>query len=123
MNSKKDKYRDYIVEKTLEQTIFDNGSGCFNVDGIKGWDGDEITFSFTLKYVEKYMARGVDLTYDTYPQIMVTYMSNHWGIDDKVFGKEIFNKFMKDLYGKLPLLKQYIDERYWHDIKLNIKHI
>lgn len=123
MNSKKDKYRDYIVEQLLVETIFDNGSGCFNVDGIKGWDGDEITFSFTLKYVEKYMARGVDLTYDTYPQIMVTYMSNHWGIDDKVFGKEIFNKFMKDLYGKLPLLKQYIDERYWHDIKLNIKHI
>ena len=123
MNSKKYKYRDYIVEKTLEQTIFDNGSGCFNVDGIKGWDGDEITFSFTLKYVEKYMSRGVDLTYDTYPQIMVTYMSNHWGIDDKVFGKEIFDNFIKNLYGKLPLLKQYIDERYWHDIKLNIKHI
>lgn len=123
MNSKKDKYRDYIVEQLLAETIFDNGSGCFNVDGIKGWDGDEITFSFTLKYVEKYMTRGVDLTYDTYPQIMVTYMSNHWGIEDKVFGKEIFNNFMKDLYGKLPLLKQYIDERYWHDIKLNIKHI
>ena len=123
MNSKKDKYRDYIVEQLLSETIFDNGSGCFNVDGIKGWDGDEITFSFTLKYVEKYMTRGVDLTYDTYPQIMVTYMSNHWGIEDKVFGKEIFNNFMKDLYGKLPLLKQYIDERYWHDIKLNIKHI
>jgi hypothetical protein len=123
MNSKKDKYRDYIVEQLLLETIFDNGSGCFNVDGIKGWDGDEITFSFTLKYVEKYMTRGVDLTYDTYPQIMVTYMSNHWGIEDKVFGKEIFNCFMKDLYGKLPLLKQYIDERYWHDIKLNIKHI
>ena len=123
MSSKKDKYRDYIVEQLLAETIFDNGSGCFNVDGIKGWDGDEITFSFTLKYVEKYMMRGVDLTYDTYPQIMVTYMSNHWGIEDKVFGKEIFNNFMKDLYGKLPLLKQYIDERYWHDIKLNIKHI
>lgn len=123
MSSKKDKYRDYIVEQLLAETIFDNGSGCFNVDGIKGWDGDEITFSFTLKYVEKYMTRGVDLTYDTYPQIMVTYMSNHWGIEDKVFGKEIFNNFMKDLYGKLPLLKQYIDERYWHDIKLNIKHI
>ena len=123
MNSKKDKYRDYIVEQLLAETIFDNGSGCFNVDGIKGWDGDEITFSFTLKYVERYMTRGVDLTYDTYPQIMVTYMSNHWGIEDKVFGKEIFNNFMKDLYGKLPLLKQYIDERYWHDIKLNIKHI
>lgn len=123
MNSKKDKYRDYIVEQLLSETIFDNGSGCFNVDGIKGWDGDEITFSFTLKYVEKYMARGVDLTYDTYPQIMVTYMSNHWGIDDKVFGKEIFDNFIKNLYGKLPLLKQYIDERYWHDIKLNIKHI
>ena len=69
------------------------------------------------------MARGVDLTYDTYHQIMVTYMSNHWGIDDKVFGKEIFDNFIKNLYGKLPLLKQYIDERYWHDIKLNIKHI
>ena len=123
MNSKKYKYRDYIVEQLLVETIFDNGSGCFNVDGIKGWDGDEITFSFTLKYVEKYMARGVDLTYDTYPQIMVTYMSNHWGIEDKVFGKEIFNYFMKDIYKKLPLLKQYIDERYWHDIKLNIKHI
>ena len=122
MVSKKDKYRDYIVEKTLEQTVFDNGSGCFNVDGIKGWDGDEITFSFTLKYVERYMSKGTDF-YGTYPQIMVTYMSNHWGIEDKDFGKEIFNIFMKDLYGKLPLLKQYIDERYWHDIKLNIKHI
>ena len=122
MNSKKDKYRDYIVEKTLEQTVFDNGSGCFNVDGIKGWDGDEITFSFTLKYVERYMSKGTAF-YGTYPQIMVTYMSNHWGIEDKVFGKEIFDNFIKNLYGKLPLLKQYIDERYWHDIKLNIKHI
>jgi hypothetical protein len=122
MNSKKDKYRDYIVEQILEQTVFDNSSGCFNVDGIKGWDGGEITFSFTLKYVERYISKG-SAFYDTYPQIMVTYMSNHWGIDDKDFGKEIFNTFMKDVYGKLPLLKQYIDERYWHDIKLNIKHI
>jgi hypothetical protein len=122
MNSKKDKYRDYIVEQLLEETIFDNGSGCFNLNAIKGWDGDEITFSFTLKYVERYMSKGTAF-YSTYPQIMVTYMSNHWGIEDKDFGKEIFNTFMKDLYGKLPLLKQYIDERYWHDIKLNIKHI
>ncbi len=122
MNSKKDKYRDYIVEQLLEETVFDNGSGCFNLNAIKGWDGDEITFSFTLKYVERYMSKGTAF-YSTYPQIMVTYMSNHWGIEDKDFGKEIFNIFMKDLYGKLPLLKQYIDERYWHDIKLNIKHI
>jgi len=122
MNSKKDKYRDYIVEQLLEETIFDNGSGCFNLNAIKGWDGDEITFSFTLKYVERYISKGTDF-YGTYPQIMVTYMSNHWGIEDKDFGNEIFNTFMKDLYGKLPLLKQYIDERYWHDIKLNIKHI
>jgi hypothetical protein len=122
MNSKKDKYRDYIVEQLLEETIFDNGSGCFNLNAIKGWDGDEITFSFTLKYVERYMSKGTAF-YSTYPQIMVTYMDNHWGIEDKDFGKEIFNTFMKDLYGKLPLLKQYIDERYWHDIKLNIKHI
>ena len=123
MNSKKDKYRDYIVEQLLAETIFDNGSGCFNLNAIKGWDGDEITFSFTLKYVERYMLKDYDSKSETYPQIMVTYMSNHWGIEDKVFGKEIFNCFMKDLYGKLPLLKQYIDERYWHDIKLNIKHI
>ena len=122
MNSKKDKYRDYIVEQLLAETVFDNGSGCFNLNAIKGWDGDEITFSFTLKYVERYMFKGTDF-YGSYPQIMVTYMSNHCGIEDKDFGKEIFNIFMKDLYGKLPLLKQYIDERYWHDIKLNIKHI
>ena len=122
MNSKKDKYRDYIVEQLLAETVFDNGSGCFNLNAIKGWDGDEITFSFTLKYVERYMSKGTDF-YGSYPQIMVTYMSNHCGIEDKDFGKEIFNIFMKDLYGKLPLLKQYIDERYWHDIKLNIKHI
>ena len=122
MISKKDKYRDYIVEQLLEETVFDNGGGCFNLNAIKGWDGDEITFSFTLKYVERYISKGTDF-YGTYPQIMVTYMSNHWGIEDKDFGNEIFNTFMKDLYGKLPLLKQYIDERYWHDIKLNIKHI
>jgi len=88
-------------------TIFDTQVSYF-IMGLPFSDGTKIEFTFTIEYLYRFVMK---------------YLSDYWGIDDRKLNREIFGKYFENLSRKLPLLKNYIDERYWQGIKLGIKHI
>ena len=118
---KKEKYIEYISEQLLEGTLYDIKTNTFQLSVIKELNDIPVSFSFTIGFVEGFS--GEKSTYRTFPQIMMLYISNYWGIDDKLIQRDIFGRYIDMIYNKLPLLKHYVDEEYWQTMVLEVKHI
>ena len=100
---KKQKYIEYISEQLLEGTLYDIKTNTFQLSVIKELDDTPVSFSFSIGFVERFS--GENSTYRTFPHIMMMYISNYWGIDDKLIQRDIFGRYIDMIYNKLPLLK------------------
>ncbi len=118
--NKKEKYINVIVDEMVSMTIFDTQVSNFIME-LPFSDGTKIEFTFTIEYLCRFVSK--EFSYVTYPEVVMKYLSDYWGIDDRKLNRFIFGKYYENLSSKLPLLKNYVDERYWQGIKLGIKHI
>lgn len=118
--TKKEKYINTIVDEMVSMTFFDTQVSQFVME-LPFSDGSQIEFAFTIEYLHRFVSK--EFGYLTYPEIVMKYLSDYWGIDDRKLNRQIFGKYFENLSHKLPLLKHYVDESYWQGIKLGIKHI
>ena len=118
--NKKEKYINTIVDEMVSMTIFDTQVSFFIME-LPFSDGTKIEFVFTDNYVERFVSK--EFGYVTYPEIVMKYLSDYWGIDDRKLNREIFGKYYENLSRKLSLLDKHYMKLNKTEIKLQIKHI
>lgn len=118
--NKKEKYINTIVDEMVSMTIFDTQVCQFIIE-LPFSDGTKIEFVFTDNYVERFVSK--EFGYVTYPEIVMKYLSDYWGIDDRKLNREIFGKYYENLSRKLSLLDKHYMKLNKTEIKLQIKHI
>ena len=118
--NKKEKYINTIVDEMVSMTIFDTQVSFFIME-LPFSDGTKIEFVFTDNYVERFVSK--EFGYVTYPEIVMKYLSDYWGIDDRKLNREIFGKYYENLSRKLSLLDKHYMKLNKTETKLQIKHI
>ena len=118
--NKKERYIECIVKEMVDMTFFDTQVSQFTIE-LPFSDGTKIEFVFTDNYVERFVSK--EFGYVTYPEIVMKYLSDYWGIDDRKLNREIFGKYYENLSRKLSLLDKHYMKLNKTEIKLQIKHI
>lgn len=118
--NKKEKYINTIVDEMVSMTFFDTQVSQFTIE-LPFSDGTKIEFVFTDNYVERFVSK--EFPYVTYPEIVMKYLSDYWGIEDRKLSREIFGKYYENLSSKLSLLEKHYIHLNKSEIKLQIKHI
>ena len=118
--NKKEKYINTIVDEMVSMTFFDTQVSQFTIE-LPFSDGTKIEFVFTDNYVERFVSK--EFPYVTYPEIVMKYLSDYWGIEDIKLNREIFGKYYENLSSKLSLLEKHYIHLNKSEIKLQIKHI
>ena len=118
--NKKEKYINAIVDEMVSMTIFDTQVCQFIIE-LPFSDGTKIEFVFTDNYVERFVNK--EFPYVTYPEIVMKYLSDYWGIEDRKLNRVIFGKYYENLSRKLSLLDKHYMKLNKTETKLQIKHI
>ncbi len=118
--NKKEKYINSIVDEMVSMTFFDTQVSQFTMD-LPFSDGTKIEFVFTEEYVRRFVSK--EFGYVSYPEIVMKYLSDYWGIEDRKLSREIFGKYYENLSSKISLLEKHYMYLNKSEIKLQIKHI
>ena len=118
--NKKERYIECIVKEMVDMTFFDTQVSQFTIE-LPFSDGTKIEFVFTEEYVRRFVSK--EFGYLTYPEIVMKYLSDYWGIEDRKLNREIFGKYYENLSSKLSLLEKHYIHLNKSEIKLQIKHI
>lgn len=118
--NKKEKYINSIVDEMVSMTFFDTQVSQFIIE-LPFSDGTKIEFVFTEEYVRRFVSK--EFPYVSYPEIVMKYLSDYWGIEDRKLSREIFGKYYENLSSKISLLEKHYMYLNKSEIKLQIKHI